>query len=118
TPARQVALVRVVVPRVVELVVHDGETLLIGGGALAEVAVPAARPPGVVGVGRLVGPARRPGARIGADRRRASAIRVGTRLEIAGAGLEAHHAIEVRADPLALAEAGFHDVGLDAAVLH
>src|SRR5262245_56022330 len=99
-----VVRVRIEIPRVVEVVVHDGEALLIGRRALAEVTVPAAVP-GVI----LIRPGERPGARIAADRRRAAAVDVRVGLEVAGPRLEAHDAVLVWADTLAFAEPRLHD---------
>src|SRR5439155_7364720 len=102
--AGRVTRVGVVVPGVVVVVVHHRETFLIGGRALAEVAVPGSGPSRIVGILDPVGPRRWPGARFAADRRRAPLVACGIGLEVAGARLEAHHAVVVRTDPLPLAE--------------
>ena len=103
----RVAAVGVVVPSVVVIVVQHDEALLIGRGAFAEVTVPTAVPTAV-----LVGPGIGPSPRVAADRRRARRVDVDTLLEVARPRLEAHVALVVRARRLALAEAGFHDVGV------
>src|SRR4029078_1454515 len=109
TAARRIPRVRVVLPRVVEVVVHHRVTLLIRRGALAAVAVPAAAPPGIVRIVELVGPAGRPRARVVADRRRLRPIEAGVGLEVARPRLEAHHAIQPRADLLPFAEPRLHE---------
>ena len=108
--ARRVTRVRVVEPGVIEVVVHDRVTLLVGGRALPEVPVPAAAPARIVGIVELVGPLRGPGARVVADRRRPCAIDGRVGLEVARSGLEAHDAVESRADGLPLPESGLHEI--------
>ncbi len=109
-----VTAIGIVVPGVIEIIIHHGKAFLIGIGALAEIAVPAPAPAGIIDIIDFIRPGIGPGTRIIADSGRTALVDAGIGLKITGPWLVAHDAIADGTGALALAIAGFHDMKIGA----